>query len=767
MASIEPALSQAMLPFFHRHTVAMSARFFCLAHIFAFAAFSPARALDLPATLIFDKGPNRYAGEVLEITRGRGATIGWYVQAQQAGEVRVLAEYTCERPLNQAYQLSFDGQDVFWDVEPTGKKKEWRRAELGRFPIRAGLPVLVLLVPPSGTKYEHPVRFQKLIIEGAENLGLALASTPPEPPAPDATPGFGQKLAALHPALRVQDLRDEGRTLRVSGMALRGEDELLFCTWDGDLFSLDLKARLTEAPPPLRHLMRGLSEPMGLAVLGQRIFVTEKNEVTELLDEDGDGLPETLRCVSHDWPCSMDYHEYLFGAVVKGEHIYFSSSVGMARRGMDNYQAPLRGSLVKVHLETGHTEILAGGLRTPDGLGLGADGSLLVTDNQGEWLPANKLIRIQEGAFYQFRSTPPRHPLDRSQADSPAVWLPQGEIAASPTQPFTAPSSWGPYAGQVIFGDATFGGLQRAFLEEVDGISQGAVFPFSQGLRHLLHRFALGPDGVLWAGGIARGKDPEFIHRVSGLTRIEFTGQPVFDLLAARLRSNGIEIEFTQPLAEGAGWDPEAYHAAQWGYQATQTYGGQKVRPRLAEVRNATVSEDRRRVFLELPGLVAGEVLHLRLPQTLPSESGLPLWSGELWYTVNRLPTAHLGSIRPAPRPLTPPAQPWFRYSEGNEGKTLFQNFCSACHSLEDTKLAGPALRGITGSQRRVRDPATGAVSEIEATAEYLRQSILEPNALVVEGYPENLMPPIGAILTSRQIDALVEYIVQATSAKK
>ena len=152
------------------------------------------------------------------------------------------------------------------------------------------------------------------------------------------------------------------------------------------------------------------------------------------------------------------------------------------------------------------------------------------------------------------------------------------------------PSSWGPYAGQVLFGDATFGGLQRAFLEEVDGVTQGAVFPFSQGFRHLFHRFALTEAGDLFAGGIARGPDKEFIHRVSGLSRIRYTGKEVFEPLAARLRSNGLEVEFTLPLAEGSGWDPAGYYVTRWTYQGTQTYGGAKVLHRRAQVRSATVS---------------------------------------------------------------------------------------------------------------------------------------------------------------------------------
>ena len=241
----------------------------------------------------------------------------------------------------------------------------------------------------------------------------------------------------------------------------------------------------------------------------------------------------------------------------------------MAIRNTHNRQAPLRGSVIKVHIDTGETKVVAGGLRTPNGIGFGPDESILITDNQGEWLPANKLIHLQPEAFYEFRSRPPWHPLDRFTGTPPAVWLPQGEIAMSPTEPVLLPDSWGPYAGQVIFGDATFGGLQRVFLEEVDGVVQGAAFPFSQGFRHLFNRIVFTADDVLYAGGIARGNDREFIDEVSGLTEIHFNGKEVFEPLAARLRSNGIEIEFTRPLAGDTGWNPAAYYVTQWGYQAT------------------------------------------------------------------------------------------------------------------------------------------------------------------------------------------------------
>ncbi len=719
-----------------------------------------AEELALPATDIFSKGPNVYQGDVLEITKGRGATIGWYIEAKKEEEVRVSVEYSCSAPLNQDYQLSFDGVDQFWKVAPT-KGKEFERAELGVFQVREGLPILVMLVPPSGTKYKHPVRFRKLIVESSLPGNLTQVQALKGPSMPASSPGFGGKLSNLHPALSALDLRVKDLTLRISGMKMRSENELIFTTWDGDLYSLDIADLPETGPPSYRRIARGLSEPMGLAISEGRIFVTEKNQVTELIDRDDDGLFETYRCVSNDWPCSMDYHEYLFGAVAKGEHLYFTASVGMARRGIDNYQAPLRGSVIKVHMDTGETEIVAGGLRTPDGIGAAADGGLLVTDNQGEWLPANKLIHVEEGGFYQFRSIPPWHPLDVPKATPPAVWLPLGEIAASPTEPILIPSTWGPYAGQVLFGDETFGGLQRAFLEKVDGVTQGAAFRFSQGFQHHFHRLAFTPEGDLYAGGIARGKDREYIDRVSGVTRIRYTGKAVFEPLAARLRTNGLEIEFTEPFAEGTGWNPAGYHVTQWGYQATQTYGGQKVRHRLSGVRSATVSDDRRRVFLELAEMKPEEIIHVTISKTFTSEDGKPIRAGELWYTINRIPADSPGEVKEAPAAVFSVVDPFFTYSKGAPGQILFQTYCASCHTTNGTKLVGPSLQGLAGAQVKVKDHASGKMRSIEANADYIRQSILEPNALLADGYPENIMPPIGAILTDVQLDDLVDYILK------
>jgi len=79
---------------------------------------------------------------------------------------------------------------------------------------------------------------------------------------------------------------------------------------------------------------------------------------------------------------------------------------------------------------------------------------------------------------------------------------------------------------------------------------------------------------------------------------------------------------------------------------------------------------------------------------------------------------------------------------------------CRICHSLEpDTVLVGPSFAGI-GARAETRVPGLSA-------EEYLRQSIVDPNAYVVEGFPEGQMfQNFGALLTEEEIDSLVAFLL-------
>jgi ferredoxin/cytochrome c2 len=79
---------------------------------------------------------------------------------------------------------------------------------------------------------------------------------------------------------------------------------------------------------------------------------------------------------------------------------------------------------------------------------------------------------------------------------------------------------------------------------------------------------------------------------------------------------------------------------------------------------------------------------------------------------------------------------------------------CRICHSLEKgERIIGPSFYGIAD---RAGERIPGLTAE-----EYLRQSIVDPNAFVVSGYPEGQMiQNFGTILTEEQINDLIAFLM-------
>jgi cytochrome c len=218
----------------------------------------------------------------------------------------------------------------------------------------------------------------------------------------------------------------------------------------------------------------------------------------------------------------------------------------------------------------------------------------------------------------------------------PAIWLPEDEIGNSPTEPVLIKD--GPYKGQMLHGDVTYGGLQRDFLEKINGDYQGAVFRFSQGLEGGVNRLRWGPDGALYIGVVGMEGGWSWKEKQYGLQRMKFNGKPVFEMLAVRARQKGFEIEFTEPLEAGRDIRASDFLVQQWWYLPTADYGGPKMDLEKMMIRELKVSTDRKHVYLEIPALKKGHVVYFRLSDDIKSTTGHSLWSGETWYTLNNIP---------------------------------------------------------------------------------------------------------------------------------
>lgn len=79
---------------------------------------------------------------------------------------------------------------------------------------------------------------------------------------------------------------------------------------------------------------------------------------------------------------------------------------------------------------------------------------------------------------------------------------------------------------------------------------------------------------------------------------------------------------------------------------------------------------------------------------------------------------------------------------------------CMTCHSLEPgVTLVGPSHAGVGG---RAADYTEGQTAE-----EYLHESIVNPDAHIVDGFAPGVMyQNYGNELTEEQIDALVAYLL-------
>lgn len=80
---------------------------------------------------------------------------------------------------------------------------------------------------------------------------------------------------------------------------------------------------------------------------------------------------------------------------------------------------------------------------------------------------------------------------------------------------------------------------------------------------------------------------------------------------------------------------------------------------------------------------------------------------------------------------------------------------CIACHNLQGIPTVGPPLNGVFGKERELDDGSKVVMDE-----NYIRESILNPNAKIAKGFTPGLMPGnFSESLSEEQIDWLIELI--------
>ncbi|MFQ5398159.1 MAG: cytochrome c oxidase subunit II [Anaerolineae bacterium] len=117
----------------------------------------------------------------------------------------------------------------------------------------------------------------------------------------------------------------------------------------------------------------------------------------------------------------------------------------------------------------------------------------------------------------------------------------------------------------------------------------------------------------------------------------------------------------------------------------------------------------------------------------------------DAWVAERTQVTAY-GELTPEER-----GQIWYSSPEGGFA------ICSACHTVDGSVGAGPTWLGLYGREEQLADGTTVVIDE-----EYIRQSILDPNAQIVSGFNPNIMPQdYEAKIVEKQEQILAEQGVE------
>ncbi len=484
-------------------------------------------------------------------------------------------------------------------------------------------------------------------------------------------PGNGMPLDGIHPGWQVVKIRPDEFKPQVGSMAFLPNGSLLVGTFhpnQGGQFLPDLKDGkvyrvdnvLGSSPNPKVNLVaENLQEPLGMCVVDGRVYVSLRTEIAELIDADKDGTYESTKTVAKAW-VGDNYHHFTFGLAHQGGFLYgaLSTNIDGDAPGINGPNPMYRGSTFKVDLSEPYDaknpmrnlEFLTGGHRTPNGVAIGPFGLIVVGENQGAWQPSNKLNVIEPGAFYGHRNNTDHkneeYPnggvkgvFDRPAVTPPALQLPQGEIANSPSGSVVIPS--GVFANQMLLGDVKFGGLRRAWLEKVEGQWQGGAVQYSQGFECGINRLQWGPDGDLYVGGIGATESWGWTDPVTkawtafGLQKIRAKQMGAFEIADMKATAKGFRVRFTRPVQPFAA---AKIVTKMWDYEPTFDYGGSKKHVEQPKLKKISAVSDS--VFdLEFSGLKEGRTVYMNFD--VKSLGGSELWATECWYTLNRIPGLH------------------------------------------------------------------------------------------------------------------------------
>ena len=371
-------------------------------------------------------------------------------------------------------------------------------------------------------------------------------------------------------------------------------------TWNGDVWLVSgVDGDLRDLT--WQRIATGLFQPLGVRVVDGQIYALGRDQITRLHDLNGDGEADFYENFNNDCMVSEHFHEFALDLKTGPDGSFYY--IKCACHGI-TAKHPHHGTLMKVSKDGAKLEVVARGFRANNGLGVGPRGELTSIDNQGHWMPGNRVNWIKPGGWYGYQWA--WNPEKRQTYDEPLCWMHNFVDRSGGTQLWVPTDQWGPFRDEIITISYGMGHIFLLLKEAVAGQMQGAVTRFPLEFETGAMRGAWHPQsGQLYAAGLYGWAGNK--TRAGGFYRVRYTGKPVHMARALHFVRDGIVLGFTDPLDSQSATDPGNYSATAWNYKWTANYGspdfklnGQEGRDTW-RVESATLSADRKLVFLKVP----------------------------------------------------------------------------------------------------------------------------------------------------------------------
>ncbi len=444
--------------------------------------------------------------------------------------------------------------------------------------------------------------------------------------------------------------------MRPGGLEILPDGRLAVGTRRGDIYFIT--GAFNSPPKPEYQLFAtGQDETFSLSWKDNAMTATSWAEVARIADTNGDGIADRYDTLSNNWGYA-EGHEFAFGSKHDPEGNIW---VALGLSGSYESHNLFRGWAVKVTPD-GKMLPVCSGLRSPAGVGANAEGVMFAIESQGPWNGCCSLKHLKQGAFlghpasynwYPFAQgikAPELEPKSQSRMAvekkrvkelvPPAVLFPYIKMGRSVSgfRLNKTAGKFGPFDNQLFLGDYSLSILMRATTEQINGVWQGACYPFREGLATGIMNVEFTPKGQLMACGFTtnsqwpvRGTEP------FALQRIDWNGVMPFEIKEINIKKDGFLVSFTKPVDKQVASRPDTYNITTYTYIYHASYGSPEVDQTTAHVTKAVPSEDGLSVRVYLQEIIEDHIHDFDLAK-MTGQDGGHLVHNKAYYTVNEIP---------------------------------------------------------------------------------------------------------------------------------